>query len=137
MRKLPLHHPSGETGYSQLPANQEQSSESRALDEEILVPGPRIHCESAVLCSSRSYRSSKDTPYYNLMSAVLKSALQDVSIRDKSSPLYRDAYKWFTETFPYTGAYQQHVFSIESICLYLKVDKKTVQRHVREKYASK
>lgn len=71
------------------------------------------------------------------MSAVLKSAFQDVSLCDKTSPIYRDAYKWFTETFPYTGSYQQHVFSIESICLYLEVDKKTVQQHVREKYAAK
>jgi len=71
------------------------------------------------------------------MVAVLKSALQDVSLRDKGSPVYRDAYKWFNEIFPYTGPYTQHVFSIESICLYLEVDKGTIQRSIKEKYASR
>jgi len=71
------------------------------------------------------------------MAAVLKSAFQDVSLRDKNSPLYRDAYKWFNELFPYTGSYQNHVFSIESICLFLEVDKSIVQKYVRENYASR
>ena len=71
------------------------------------------------------------------MAAILKSAIQDVSIRDKASPVYRDAYKWFNETFPYTGRYKQHIFSIQSICLYLDVDKSVIQKHIRENYASK
>ena len=137
MLKSPLLRPTKTAVCSESSDNQELSSELRAVDEEILAPGPQIHCESLVLCFSHSYRKRRDTPYHNLMAAVLKSALQDVSLRDKASPVYRDAYKWFNEIFPYAGAYTQHVFSIESICLYLDVDKSTIQRHIKEKYASR
>lgn len=137
MLKSPLPRPNKVADFSQSQDNQELSSESRAIDEEILTSDPWRHWESLVTCSSHSYpRLQRDTPQHALMVAVLRAALQDVSSHSKDSHVYRDSYKWFNEIFPYSGSYTQHMFSVESICLHLNVDKRVVQRHVKENYAS-
>lgn len=99
------------------------------------MTGPKIHCESLVTCSSLSYHKRLTAPCRSLMVAVLKSVLQDVASADQDSVLYRDAYKWCMEVFPYSGEYEKYLFSLDSICLYLQIDKAYIQKVVKHNYA--
>lgn len=89
------------------------------------------------MCSSLSSHNEKDTPYHKLLTAVLKSAMQDIASQEKGSALYQDAYRWIYELPPYTGMYAQYIFSISSICEHLDVDKQRIQRHVKEHYVAR
>lgn len=74
-------------------------------------------------------------PFHKLMSAVLKSAIQDVSGCDRESREFKDAYRWCMEVSPYNHDYVDHVFSLDSICAYLRIDKAEVKKLARGKNA--
>lgn len=70
------------------------------------------------------------------MYAVLKSALQDITSHTAESAVYRDAYKWCMGIFPYTMDYVNHVFSVDTICLELHIDKARLRKLVEARHVS-
>lgn len=109
----------------------ELESSLEVIDAEVLPPlSEKLPFPEK--CSSLSYHKKIREPETALLAAVLNLSYYDLTRSSAGEVAYRDALKWFLGDFPYSGEYDNHLFSFNTICGYLNLDAKSIRHRIKE-----